>query len=314
VSLDEAKCLSNGDGENDVKADFWNALCQLNDVDSNLFVPPAVLNESETESNQEIALEEVEVLKAIFPEEEDMKLTTFTDLQNQSVTQLLFPLNSEDDDNHIMCVQYYNGSYPTTHPKIFIIGGWITGDSVGTALHSAIIKFISELPNDEPMVFEVFNYAQELLQSLDTIKSDHKNSILPFLNGGEKLIEQEESKANARNETKGNHQSTGSTGSKRKAHRSAGFRSRPRPRSAFWSKLPKDTPPAEAFPKLGTLIGNARKRLPAAAARDEFLSVMEEADSRDRVLLVTGETGKCIVFQGVILFITTISCPINIHM
>ena len=48
---------------------------------------------------------------------------------------------------------------------------------------------------------------------------------------------------------------------------------------------------AIAFPKLSASMEKARKSLPAAKARKEFLSIMQKAESTGRVVLVTGETG-----------------------
>jgi len=68
-------------------------------------------------------------------------------------------------------------------------------------------------------------------------------------------------------------------------------RRRPREKRFFWSKVPQQTPIATAFPKIGTLIQSQRSGLPAAKAREEFLSMMKKADNHNRVILVTGETG-----------------------
>ena len=297
VSLEEAKCLSSAKGDYQVKNGFWSALCQLTAVESNLFDPAPGLTEDEQESNKQIALEEVEVLKAIFPEEKDLQLTTFMDSQNLSVTQLLVPLSSSAGENQIMCVHYYDGSYPMKHPKVLVTGGWNSANPGSTVLHSELIKFVSTLPNDEPMVFEVFNYAQELLQTSENMKVDQETSLLPYLSGGERFqIKPPKTKSSKQGGQR-------SSRNRRELQNPVGFKSRPRTKSYFWSKLPKETPPAEAFPKLRTIIDNARKRLPAAAAREEFLSVMQEADRRDRVLLVTGETGKCRIFLEFVYYI-----------
>jgi hypothetical protein len=66
---------------------------------------------------------------------------------------------------------------------------------------------------------------------------------------------------------------------------------RSRARNAFWRVPPNQTPPANPNPCIPKTMEKARKSLPAAAAKDEFLRVMEEADKQNKVVLVTGETG-----------------------
>lgn len=289
VTLEEAHCLDILGETNKVKDGFWKALCQMNEIQPNLFDVSFDLSDDEQEANKQLVLEEVEVLKAIFPEEKDLRMTKFVDSNNATVTQLLIPIKSDMDENQIMCVHYHEGSYPRKHPKVFIIGGWNSGNPNGAFLHSNLIRFISELPNDEPMVFEVFNYVQDLLLNLDDMKGSQNSSLLPYLGGGEKFIKKPPVKTPSapREEKRSNEKNI-----QKMQNRRSGPKARPRTKSFFWSHHPKDTPPAKAFPKLRTIIENARKRLPAAKARDEFLRVMAEADNCDRVLLVTGETGK----------------------
>ena len=287
VTLDEAKCLAQDGKDYNVKNRFWKALCQLNQIDFSLFGP--VSNSAEgQELNDEIVLEEVEVLKAIFPEE-GLKMSTFEDpLNGSSVAQILVPLNSVTGNDQTMCVHYYKGHYPTkNYPKVFVTGEWDRAKPIGTAFHSELLKFISTLPNDEPMIFEIFNHAQEILQSFEDIKLS-VIPLLPYLNGGNKFLSKKPMRVEAPKENGNN-----SHGIKRKMKsHSRAFKSRPRTKSFFWSKSPRETPPAQAFPKLRTIIENARKRLPAAKARDEFLTVMKQADAGGGVLLVTGETGE----------------------
>ena len=82
------------------------------------------LEAEEIASNREIAAEEIEVLKAIFPEEGDLQTMSFADKQNQNVIQLKIPLQSDDEENRVVCVQYYESAYPTKPPKCVIRGGW----------------------------------------------------------------------------------------------------------------------------------------------------------------------------------------------
>ena len=293
MSLEEAACLCNAEGAG-VKDEFWKALCEVNGIAATSFDSAQGLTVDEEDSNKQISSEEIEVLRAIFPEEEDLQVTSFIDSQNKCVTNLIIPLPPVADENRVMCLQYYEGSYPMKRPKAFVTGGWkITNPGYGTAIHSELLKFVVTLPQDEPMIFELFNYAQELLQSGEdsltsgTIKSGHDSALLPYLKGGD-VYAQKEAPATAKRYGSKQDQKTS-----RSKGQSSGptFKRRPRTKSFFWSKSPKETPPAQAFPKLRTVIENARKRLPAAAARDEFLRVMKAAEKTGNVVLVTGETG-----------------------
>jgi hypothetical protein len=153
------------------------------------------------------------------------------------------------------------------------------------------MKFVSELPTGEPMIFDIFNYAQEVLQDGESgvpsgsIKFGPDSILLAHLSGGDRYARKEmriadEKKKNPQNKRQQKRRNDGSK-----------FKPRPRTKSFFWSKNATETPPAIAFPKLRGDIKKARERLPAAKAREEFLEVMREADRRDRVVLITGETG-----------------------
>ena len=294
VSFGEALCLCEAEGDK-LKEDFWNALCLLNTVDSKLFDGVRTLTIDQQNFNKEMSSEEVEVLRAIFPEEEDLQVSSFVNSKSETVTELLIPLPPVANEHQTMNVQYLEGSYPTVYPKIFVTGGWDTQTpGIGTTVHSELLKFVLTLPNDEPMIFELFNYVQELLQTKDSnfcaaLKAGRQSALIPHLKGRDIFLSQEPSKEKTKNQ-----ENKGSKKNRRKLNGSVGFKHRPRSRNAFWGTLPKNYPPAEAFPKIPTAMKNARSRLPAATARGEFLQIMKEADSRDRVMLVTGETGKCL--------------------
>jgi len=202
--------------------------------------------------------------------------------------QLKIPLQSDDDESRIVCIEYYCNSYPNKHPRVLVHGGWPNSNpGLGTAIQSKLLRFLSELPKGEPMVFEMYNFAQEILQagengfSSGSVKFGPDSILLSHLSGGSQYARKvhiEEKVPRIQRQIE------------RKSARSA-FKGRPKTRSFFWSKKPYQTPPAIAFPRLRSEIKKARDRLPAAAAREQFLNVMKQADRNDRVVLITGETG-----------------------
>jgi len=288
TSVEEAACLCRGQ-EDKVEMIFWNALCQVNNIDINLFTNLMDLGMGEIECNKVLSAEEIEVLRAIFPEEEDLQVVHFTDFQNEDMIQLRIPLQSNDDENRNVCIEYHCNSYPRKHPKVLIRGGWSSNHpGLGTAIQSQLLRFVSELPSGEPMIFELYNFAQELLQDGEngmpsgSVKVGSDSILLPYLSGGSQyarsvhVVEKKQSSQIQRQSQKKSARST--------------FRARPRTKSFFWSKSPAQTPPAIAFPRLRSDIKKARDHLPAAAAREEFLNVMKEADRNDRVVLITGKS------------------------
>ena len=197
-----------------------------------------------------------------------------------------------------------DNQYPHAHPTVFVSGNWRnrgTGNvklprGVGTAVHIELVKFMATLSLGDPMVYELYGFVQGILPSLPDglstpISSGSESLLLAHLEGG-KTIGKAKSSSNA--QTGGSSAATGDKSRKKKADKSGKrqpAQRRPREKSFFWSKTPKQTPPAIAFPKLSVSIDKARKGLPAAKAREEFLSIMKKAENTGRVVLVTGETG-----------------------
>ena len=174
---------------------------------------------------------------------------------------------------------------------------------VGTAVHIELCQFMSTLALGDPMVYELYGFVQGILPSLPDglsvpIYSGSSSLLLSYLDGGGAFAEMESSSnpqvgdsatskggEPSKTEQKRSDKVSKSASSGTPAHR------RPREKSFFWSKKPKQTPEAIAFPKLSASMEKARKSLPAAKAREEFLSIMQKAESTGRVVLVTGETG-----------------------
>jgi ATP-dependent RNA helicase DHX57 len=233
------------------------------------------------EMNQELANDEIEVLQSMFVIHEDLHIRN--DEKNCIIKINMISMD-EGDKNRQLIICYERGLYPQTHPKVYVEGGWKEGQ--GTSFHVQLTNFVISLSTEEPMIFEIYGHVQELLSQLDDNASPMigGESLIEFLDGGKEYLTSHTQTLNKSSTSKEKKLPSRSTKMPQK-------HCRPRQKSFFWSKTPKQTPPAISFPKLRTVLEVARKRLPAAKARSEFLSVMEEADRKNRVVLVTGETG-----------------------
>lgn len=272
---------------------LFNAILKLNKMRGDDFSPTNVLSDDEQEQNIQKSLEEEEVLKAMFPLKEDLQIKSL----NEDTKQIQISLPGTDDIKKKLVIEYPVASYPSVYPKVFITGGWDTfTEGSGTAVHLLLYQFMMSLSLHEPMAFDLFNYAQELLQSLEddslsiSILSGVESHLLPFMDGGKEFVKQISSKVKGRNNVAVGqvpHSSRASALSDNQVK----VKQRSRARGAFWRVPPNQTRPANPNPDTPTSMQKARQSLPAAAAKDEFLRVMEEADKHNKVLLVTGETG-----------------------
>jgi ATP-dependent RNA helicase DHX57 len=148
-------------------------------------------------------------------------------------------------------------------------------------------QFLSTLEPGQEVIFELFGHVQELLQDICDGQSssvDDASLLLSSLKlGGSPDVSSSNGKVRApSNEDKAKPAATKQIPKPSR---------RPREKSSFWNTPPKNTPSADAFPKLSSLLEKARKSLPAAEARSEFLRLMDKAGRGGRVMLVTGETG-----------------------
>lgn len=307
VTDEEAGCILKSAG-NDIekaRAILWTALNKAANVELQSNDP---INNEET---NEIFEEEIEALQAIFPPEECyIKRESGADAStNQTRICISFP--SDDGWEIHLEVIVLDNQYPSSRPVVFITGNWRSGSGgttkmpqgVGTAVHIELCKFMSTLALGDPMVYELYGFVQGILQSLPDglsvpISSGGDSLLLSYLDGGGAFAETTLSSSPraggsatskggdpAKAEQKSGNKNSTSTSSRAPAQR------RPREKSFFWSKKPKQTPAAIAFPKLSASMEKARKSLPAAKAREEFLSIMQKAERTGRVVLVTGETG-----------------------
>jgi len=317
VTLEEARliftCISDGkvNGE-DVKCTIWEALCNAGGIDalSKLDSKPLAMSPKEREDNEQNGQDEIEVLEAMFPSEDDYNIKYMDNIQTgDKMVQINIALpcmesEGQASSKRVLNICYRKGAYPMEHPKVFIMGGWGSRDSttlgLGTAVHIDMAAFVATLPKGEPMIFELFGFAQEVIQKdgeeLENgpAKTGLDSRLLPYLDGGKELIQSNntESTLNRTNTESDRHSnSNGHKSGSRKRVVKLRTNRRPREKSFFWSKSPKDTPPAYAFPKISASMKRTRNNLPANKARAEFLRIMKVADEAGRVVLVTGETG-----------------------
>lgn len=313
VTLEEAKllssCISDGKADSeDMKRTFWEAVCHAGGIDSLTEKKATALAISPEERviNEQYAQDEIEVLEAMFPSEDDYSIK-----MGDTIIQIDIALPCSDNEGQALSkrmlnICYRKGAYPMEYPKVFIMGGWGSRDSVtaglGTAVHIDMAAFVATLPKGEPMIFELFGFAQELIQKDEgelengPAKTGLDSRLIPCLDGGMELL------ANRKIESSSNDTSAESSTMNVENDKSNGLKSglrkrvvklkphrRPREKSFFWSKSPKDTPPAHAFPKISASMRRTRDNLPANKARAEFLRIMKVADKAGRVVLVTGE-------------------------
>ena len=282
LTIEEASLLSTS-SKNDTVDTLWESLAAAVGQDSGSYSNNKQVSSENFEVNTQIANDEIEVIQSMFVINEDFHMKTDG---NHTEVKIEIPslLDETETNKKILTIVYDKGSYPQIVPKVFVTGQWIEGS--GTVFHVKLTEFLYSLPNDQPMIFEIFGYVQELLGEGEASLSEQRTDkiLLPHLPGGSKLLASNKSKAS-------NNKTTKISKSSMPKHRDYKIQRRPREKSFFWSKKPHETPPGTAFPKLSTLMESCRKRLPAAKARSKFLSVMEMAEKENNVVLVTGETG-----------------------
>jgi hypothetical protein len=244
---------------------FWNQICKISNVD---------ISEENCEShgdeneNKEMVKDEFEAIEAMFQSDCALK----TDVDGKSSTIII--KTPEMMDIRFTFSQIYPSVFPT---RILFLGKWER--PVGVAFHVKIAQYLSTLPLGDPMLFEIYGEAQNMIQSLED---------LPFLPLSATSVPVTIDK-----ESSGIHSSSSSlkkTTSK-ETTKAKSIKRRPRTRSAFWSTPPEKTTPATPF-CWSKSMERQRKSLPAWKARDDFLAKLDEScKSGNRVVLVTGDTG-----------------------
>jgi hypothetical protein len=241
---------------------FWNQIVKIANVDVSEENCESHGNENE---NKEMVQDEFEAIEAMF--QSDCALKTGVDGKSSTI----IIKTPEMMDIRFTFSQIYPSVFPT---RILFLGKWER--PVGVAFHVKIAQYLSTLPLGDPMLFEIYGEAQNIIQSLED---------LPFLPLSATSVP-----ATIDKESSGIHSSSSSLKKTTTKAKSINKR-RPRTRSAFWSTPPEKTTPATPF-CWSKSMERQRKSLPAWKARDDFLSKLDEScKSGNRVVLVTGDTG-----------------------
>ena len=260
IAYREAALVLERSSNTSVEEVLWSTFCQ---------VAETALEDDSHSSESSVAAEEIEALQAIFAPEE-----CSIERQDDDTTRVLITIPNDRGDPFTLEIVVADGLYPWSFPKrVLVSGGWspTSSSALGGAFHVEMVKFIATLTKGEPMMYEIYGQATSLLHSCQD--SEMKQiSLMPAL-GGKPSDSTSNSNASKKRQTgySADENATRMASANKKVRR-------PREKAFFWSKPPKDTPVATAFPKIGLSLSNARKGLPAAKARDEFLSVMKQAD------------------------------------
>ena len=242
---------------------FWLQVCKIAGVD---FSDKNCQDFGDEVKNQEIAKEEFEAIEAMFQSDCEMKS------DNDSGLSTILIKAPEMIDIHF---SYPPDKYPSVFPKVLFVGKWER--SVGVAFHVEIAKFLATLSLGDPMLFEVYSQAQNLMQVLGDLP-DLSLSSPPIISSASK-------------EPSNPSPSSSTTFVASEITKERSIKRRPKTPSVFWATPPTKTAPATSF-CWNKSIERQRKSLPAWKARDDFLSKLKDSCKSSRVVLVTGDTGK----------------------
>jgi hypothetical protein len=263
ISVAEASALLTMAENNVIEKVFWEAL--LSKASTPLTTSSAGSN---PELNMEIARDELDAIEAIFPAEE-CQIS-----REDSVTTVVVSLPSDEHAQKLdMKIETRDGQYPSTHvERVLIYGTW--AKPAGVAVHVKLIQFLNELPLSEPMMYQIYGCAKNLLQA--SVDDDLPKMSLQLTSVGKAKMKPDQKMQLPREMS-----ATTSTAPRRRC----------RDRASFWSTIPKQTPRANPFPDIDAKMFRQRESLPAAKARRDFLKAMQECLTTGRVVLVTGDTG-----------------------
>ncbi len=294
---------------------FWESLCRAESFPTEQTCMSSLLSaigmksndnavgsvsDEEKQRNRDAASAELEALEAIFASEE-FSVRTIDDHggDNRENTTTIVSIAQEHptspESKIYLEIHYVNGLYPSLLPICFLtsgkwsaVAGWnYTG---GANIHMNIIDFISTLTPGEECIFTLFGHVQSMLQDENSWNSlqNETSKLFSSLTLHDSVVENSTSLDPS---GCGKYDRVSATEQQQSMPQPT-KRYRPREKNSFWNKSPETTTPAEPFPKLSALLDRARKSLPAAKARDEFLALLERASKSCRVTLVTGETGE----------------------
>jgi hypothetical protein len=265
-------------GKDDIET-FWAA---LQAVCSGSYSTDSAIHVSNIDADEAMSLliEELETLDVIFGAE-----CAVYNSGEAGFTSIVLPL---EEGTLSLEVVVAPGRYPKVLPERICVwgSGWESQPRrVSVAVHVELMKIVSSLPRDEPMIFSIHSQIQDILHSDNLVEI----SLVPSLD--DVMNHTETSDTHPVGESEVSHTI------ELPVFRQPVLRPRERKKS-FWTVAPSQMHAAKSFPKLNMNLEKMRKSLPAAQARDEFLTAMSLASTLGRVLLVTGETGSgTIVFN-----------------
>ncbi len=256
------------DGNLDFETSLWSMVVEK----AGVTLPETELTDispEQREINKSMFQEEVEALEAIYSN--DFKI------QTQSSGLHVVEIVSCQGEM-VLRVFIQEGSYPLVPPeKVWLTGNW-GSRLVGSAYHMELVKFLADLPLGDPMIFELHGHAQMIFETLDDLPT-------------QQLVDSISLNSNKKNSNSVQRLEETKLDKVETFHMDTARHTRPREGKPFWCRLPSQTPEATPFPKISTAMEMARKSLPAAKSRDEFLQLLRHAEESGRVLLLTGETG-----------------------
>jgi ATP-dependent RNA helicase DHX57 len=273
LSTVEASILigkKNKDDDTSTEQLLWNALCAR----ATTPLRTKAKSDTNTDENNEILLEELEALEAIFPPEECRIF------RQNDFTTVVMSISSQDPNWKVdMEILLRNGIYPSCHAERLLLSGtWPV--PLGATVHIKLIEFLGELPLVEPMIYEIYGKCRSLLQeAADGELTPVSLTLAP--NG---------TKTSTREAQEVPQKASESSLDLSLVYTARQLR-RPRERASFWSTPPNKTSPAISFPVCDSSIRRQRESLPAAKARTDFLEAMRRSNHTGRVVLITGDTG-----------------------
>jgi ATP-dependent RNA helicase DHX57 len=269
-------------------------------------------SDEDRDRNEELAANEREAMEAIFKEDE------FSIKIGQSLTSVFIALPFRS--SKLSLEVHYTNKYPDLLPMVFVTSGkwskdddsndWRSRDNYncGGRIQLKLVRYVSEMAAGQEVIFDLYGYVHSLLQEeeathtsisdcselLSHIKLDNSAKVA----AGEPLDKSADGDAaSSLLPTQLGQKKVGTAKTDDNVVKNTKrIRQRIRPReerATFWNTHPSKTPPAVSCPKLSTLMEHSRRSLPAAKAREEFLTLLAKANAVDggRVLCITGETG-----------------------
>ena len=261
ISEREAILLLQQAPKSSVEQVLWTTFCRAADT---------VLENDDSNDPSVTKDDEIETLQAVFSPEE----CTFREESGKTTVFITIPSN--DGSSFALEIVLNNDTYPFSYPeRVLLSGGWQSSDGIGTAIHVEMVKFVATLPKGEPMIYEIYGQATSLIHASQD-GGIEPASLMTALGVKESGVTSKDANKTGQAFTQRSDTETKAATKQKKIRR-------PREKTFFWSTTPEQTPAATAFPKISPRIERDRKSLPAAKARDDFLSVMKQVEEVSHV-------------------------------